>query len=162
MASGRSHRRGGYGRGPGGALRVLTVALALLAVPGLIHGTAGQMRPAPSPAGRAVIRLGGTLPPTRPFGATTTSWSGTALLGTTIVGAQPTSVTYDSGNHYLYVTNFGNPRGCGFPLCGNTVSIVSDANNTQVAAVAVGDDPLSGVYDPTNGGSSGIRVGHRM
>lgn len=77
------------------------------------------------------------------------------VVKTVAVGSQPIWATYDTGNGYVYVPNYG----------GNTESIL---NGTQVlATVRVGSSPYASVYDASNGdvyvsnqGSANVSVLH--
>jgi DNA-binding beta-propeller fold protein YncE len=68
---------------------------------------------------------------------------GASLLAQIGVGSQPTHAVWDAYHDYLYATNFGLPANFG-----NNVSIIAASNNTVVATVPVGDDPINSVYDP--------------
>jgi YVTN family beta-propeller protein len=82
----------------------------------------------------------------RPAANSSPTVLGATILDTIPVKDQPTTATVDSRDQYLYVTNFGAPT-----LGGNTVSIIADANDSVLATVAVGDDPLDSVYNPSTG-----------
>ena len=71
------------------------------------------------------------------------------------VGSSPEYVAYDSGMGEIFVTNEGD----------NTVSVISDGNNSVVATIAVGEYPTGVVYDPakgeifvSNGGANTVSV----
>ena len=136
--------------------RVVRLALPLLAV--LLLGVPFAALPAGAPVHAAppTVAAGSlpsgsgagpspSLPPLAPSGNYSTS--AVYLLNTSVVGAAPTNVSYDPANGLLYVTNFGPPIG----TTGNSVSILSDTNNTVIATIGVGDDPLASTYDPADG-----------
>lgn len=93
------------------------------------------------------IASGGLLPPP--------AAGSIPVVKTVVVGSQPIWATYDTGNGYVYVPNYG----------GNTESIL---NGTQVlATVRVGSSPYASVYDASNGdvyvsnqGSANVSVLH--
>ena len=60
------------------------------------------------------------------------------VTATISVGFGPESVAYDSGKREIFVTLFG---------LNNTVSVISDRNNSVVASVNVGNQPSGVAYD---------------
>ena len=71
------------------------------------------------------------------------------------VGTSPEGIAYDSVLNELFVANYGS----------NTVSVISDSNNTVVATVPVGTEPTGVAYDfgkseifVTNAGSGTVSV----
>ena len=56
-------------------------------------------------------------------------------------GNNPGELVYDSGMGEIFVANTGS----------NTVSVISDSNNTVVANVTVGSNPYGVAYDPSKG-----------
>ena len=71
------------------------------------------------------------------------------------VGANPEGIACDSGLNEIFVANYGS----------NTVSVISDSNNTVVATVPVGTEPTGVAYDSgkgeifvTNDGSGTVSV----
>jgi YVTN family beta-propeller protein len=63
------------------------------------------------------------------------------VVATVTVGASPASFAFDSGKGEVFVANSG----------GNTVSVISDSNNSVVAAVTVGSNPYDLDYDSARG-----------
>lgn len=77
----------------------------------------------------AVIQM--TLVPTHVRGQTTTA--------TVTVEGSPTGLAYDPSRGEVFVANGAN----------NSVSVISDTNDSVVSTVQVGQDPLGLVYDPS-------------
>jgi YVTN family beta-propeller protein len=77
------------------------------------------------------------------------------VIATVPVGTGPWGVAYDSGTGEVYVANHYD----------NTVSVISDSNNTVVATVPVGIEPVGVAYDSgtveiyvTNNGAGTVSV----
>jgi YVTN family beta-propeller protein len=78
-----------------------------------------------------------------------------AIPPTISVGSSPEYVAYDPGMGEIFVTDQGD----------NTVSVISDSNNSVVATIAVGEYPTGVVYDSgkgeifvSNGGANTVSV----
>ena len=63
------------------------------------------------------------------------------VTATITVGSYPLGIAYDSGNGEIYVANSAS----------DTVSVISDKNNTVVATIPVGIQPSGVAYDPAKG-----------
>jgi YVTN family beta-propeller protein len=59
------------------------------------------------------------------------------VVATIPVGTQPVAIAYDSGKNQITVTNHGN----------NSVSVISDSENSVTATITVGDEPVGIAYD---------------
>jgi YVTN family beta-propeller protein len=133
---------------------LLPLSLLALVLVGTISGVGTNAGGHDGIPGRAPLdrtTLGGSTAGTvpgapRPSGSGPTPVAGATVLRSVAVKSQPTTATYDSQDHDVYVTNFGSPS-----LGGNSVSIFADSNGTVLRTVAVGDDPLTSVYDPADG-----------
>src|SRR5208283_2417017 len=64
-----------------------------------------------------------------------------SVVTTVTVENGPVGVAYDSGKGEIFVTDFFN----------NTVSVISDENNTVIATVGVGNNPVGVAYDSGKG-----------
>jgi YVTN family beta-propeller protein len=62
-----------------------------------------------------------------------------SVVATVDVGGGPFGLAYDSAKSEVFVTNFGGY----FTGGGNTVSVISDANNAVVANIDVGANPVA-------------------
>ncbi|MCI4326326.1 MAG: YncE family protein [Thermoplasmata archaeon] len=127
---------------------LLCSLLGSVAAPPAAASTAALPPPGPIPAGVASTLPVHSIanPLVHPAGPGSSIVDGATILGEATVMSQPSTATYDSDDNDLYVTNFGAPL-----LGGNTVSIVADRNDTVLATVPVGDDPLFSVYAPSTG-----------
>ncbi len=63
------------------------------------------------------------------------------VIGTVTVGDQPESLVYDSGKGEIFVQNHG----------ADTISVISDRNNSVVATIPVGEYPAGMAYDSSKG-----------
>ena len=79
----------------------------------------------------AVAVLQMTFVPTQVRGQSTTA--------TVTVGGSPTGLAYDPSRGEVFVANSAN----------DSVSVISDTNDSVVSTVQVGQDPLGLVYDPS-------------
>jgi YVTN family beta-propeller protein len=69
----------------------------------------------------------------------------------------PTQMSLDTQNGYLYVTNFG-----GVLLGGNTASVINGTTDSVLATLPVGDDPIASVFDPADGFDYVLNYGATM
>ncbi len=63
------------------------------------------------------------------------------VIGTVTVGDQPESLVYDSGKGEIFVQNHG----------ADTISVISDRNNSVMATIPVGQYPAGMAYDSSKG-----------
>jgi YVTN family beta-propeller protein len=73
-----------------------------------------------------------------------------AVALTIPVGSNPSGIAYDSGKGEIFVADFGNAGMLveGAVSNSDTVSVISDATNTVIANITVGNSPCGMAYDP--------------